>query len=300
MQTTNETPMAERNADDVRAEVREHYGKVAETNGAVGCAPSCCAPSGGDASLALGYTKDELAAVPEGSNLGLGCGNPQTIASLRAGETVLDLGSGAGFDCFLAARAVGPSGKVLGVDMTPAMLTKARGNAAKVGASNVEFRLGEIEHLPIGDAEVDVVMSNCVVNLSPDKAAVYREAFRVLRPGGRVAISDVVALAPIPDALRATTMALSACVAGAAHVDGVRAMLTTAGFEDVAVDVARESRAFIEGWLPGSRAEDYVASASITARKPGGTPRPVMTNGAETKADAAPAAKACCGPTCCT
>ena len=213
-------------------------------------------------------------------DLGLGCGNPQAIAGLSVGEAVLDLGSGAGFDCFLAARAVGPSGKVIGVDMTPAMLTKARANAAKVGASQVEFRLGEIERLPVGDGEVDVVISNCVVNLSPDKEAVYREAFRVLKPGGRVAISDVVALAPIPEALRSTAMALSACVAGAATVGEVESMLARAGFTDVAVEAIGRSKEFIAQWLPGSRAEEYVVSASITARKPG--------------------AGACCGPSCCT
>jgi SAM-dependent methyltransferase len=278
--------MTETTNDTIRAQVREHYGKVAEAPAAVGCAPSCCAPSGGDASLALGYTEGDLAAVPEGANLGLGCGNPQAIASLAAGETVLDLGSGAGFDCFLAARQVGPSGRVIGVDMTPAMLTKARRNAAKIEAKNVEFRMGEIEHLPLGDGEVDVVMSNCVVNLSPDKPAVYREAFRVLKPGGRVAISDVVMLRPIPEHLKDQALALSACVAGAASVADVEAMLEDAGFTEVKVDVSERSREFIAGWLPGSRAEDYVASASIQATKPGGAP-------------AKKAGGACCPPGCC-
>lgn len=272
--------MSERTNDEIRAEVREHYGKVANAPYATGCAPGCCAPTQGT-SLALGYSEADLAAVPEGADLGLGCGNPQAIAGLSTGEAVLDLGSGAGFDCFLAARAVGSVGKVIGVDMTPAMLTKARANAASVGAKNVEFRLGEIERLPVGDAEVDVVMSNCVVNLSPDKEAVYREAFRVLKPGGRVAISDVVAFAPIPDALRGSAFAISACVAGAATVHDVQAMLARAGFEDVVVEVVGKSRDFIANWIPGSRAEDYVASASIRARKPG-------------------SAKACCGPSCCS
>ncbi len=271
--------MSERTSDEIRAEVRAHYGKVAEAPYGAGCGPSCCAPTKG-ASGALGYSDAEMAAVPEGADLGLGCGNPQAIASLREGEAVLDLGSGAGFDCLLAARAVGPSGKVIGVDMTPSMLEKARANARTAGASHVEFRLGEIERLPLRDGEVDVVISNCVVNLSPDKDAVFREAFRVLKPGGRVAISDVVALAPIPEALR-TTLALSACVAGAARVDEVEAMLRSAGFTDVVVEPARASREFIAGWMPGSRAEDYVSSASIRATKPG-------------------AAKACCGPSCCT
>ncbi len=271
--------MTERTNDEIRSEVRAHYGKVAEAPFAVGCAPGCCAPTQGT-STALGYSADELAAVPAGADLGLGCGNPQAIAGLRSGETVLDLGSGAGFDCFLAARAVGETGKVIGVDMTPAMLTKARANAQAGGVTNVEFRLGEIEQLPVQGATVDVVMSNCVVNLSPDKDAVYREAFRVLKPGGRVAISDVVALAPIPEQLK-TTMALSACIAGAASVADLEAMLARVGFTDVVVEVAPQSRDFITGWMPGSRAEDYVASASIRATKPGAT-------------------KSCCGPSCCT
>ncbi len=271
--------MNERTNDEIRAEVREHYGKVAEAPYASGCAPGCCAPTKGT-SLALGYSEADLAAVPDGADLGLGCGNPQAIAGLARGEKVLDLGSGAGFDCFLASRAVGPTGKVVGVDMTPAMLVKARANASKVGATNVEFRLGEIERLPVSDGEVDVVMSNCVVNLSPDKDAVYREAFRALKPGGRIAISDVIALAPIPTELRSTAMALSACVAGAATVVEVEAMLASAGFEDVMVEVVGASREFIARWLPGSRAEDYVVSASIRATKPAGN-------------------KTCCGPTCC-
>lgn len=272
--------MTQRSSEEIRAEVREHYGKVAAAPFAVGCAPGCCAPTQGT-SLALGYSAEELAAVPEGADLGLGCGNPQAIASLRAGESVLDLGSGAGFDCLLAARAVGAGGKVIGVDMTPAMLTKARANATSAGATNVDFRLGEIERLPVRDGEVDVVISNCVVNLSPDKEAVYREAFRVLKAGGRIAISDVVALAPIPDVLLTTEMAISACIAGAATVPDIEAMLLRAGFGEVVVEMAPQSKDFIANWLPGSRAEEYVVSASIRATKPRG-------------------GKTCCAPTCCT
>jgi ubiquinone/menaquinone biosynthesis C-methylase UbiE len=206
--------------------------------------------------------------------MGLGCGNPQAIASLKPGEIVLDLGSGGGFDCFLAARQVGPAGHVIGVDMTPEMLARARAAASRLGAPNVEFRLGEIEHLPVADASVDVVLSNCVVNLSPDKPRVFREVFRVLREGGRIAISDVVATAPLPPALSEALAAYTACVGGAAQVDELRTWLRGAGFEDVSVRVNEESRALIREWVPGSGAERYVASASIEAVKPRRATRP--------------------------
>ncbi len=198
--------------------------------------------------------------VPEGANMGLGCGNPRAIAALRAGETVLDLGAGGGFDCFLAAKQVGEAGRVIGVDMTADMVSKARANAAKLGAKNIEFRLGEIEHLPLPDGEVDVILSNCVIKPSPDKGAVFREAFRVLKPGGRLAISDVVATAPLPESFVKDVLAFTGCVAGAATVDAVQELLLAAGFEDVRVDVKEESRTFIRDWLPGSGAEKYIAS----------------------------------------
>jgi SAM-dependent methyltransferase len=219
-------------------------------------------------SLKLGYSEEELAAVPEGANLGLGCGNPQAIAALKPGEVVVDLGSGAGFDCFLAARAVGPKGAVIGVDMTPEMVAKARANARKAGHANVEFRLGEIEHLPIADEIADVIISNCVVNLSPDKPAVYREAFRVLKPGGRLAVSDVVATAALPDEWMADMMLLSACISGASTVDEVEAMLRGAGFVDIDIQAKEDSREFIQEWQPGTKLEDYVLSANMTATKP--------------------------------
>lgn len=269
--------MNEEKKDQVRAAVREQYGNVARATGAGGCAPGCCGPSA-VSSLALGYSEEDLAAVPEGANMGLGCGNPQAIAALKAGETVLDLGAGGGFDCFLAAKQVGPTGRVIGVDMTPDMIAKARANAAKVSAANVEFRLGEIEHLPVEDDSIDVILSNCVVNLAPDKRAVFSEAFRVLKSGGRLAISDVVATAPIPEALRNDMRAYGGCVAGAAHVEELRTMLRDIGFDDVRITVDEASRAMMGEWFPGTAAESAVASATIEATK-----RP----------------SSCCDPGCC-
>jgi len=260
--------------DQVRNQVRTAYAKVA--NGGGGCSVGCCGTTG-TGSMAMGYSADELAAAPEGADLGLGCGNPQAIAALRPGETVLDLGSGGGFDCFLAAKRTGRSGKVIGVDMTPEMVTKARGNARKVEATNVEFRLGEIEHLPVADDSIDVILSNCVINLSPDKRAVFREAFRVLKAGGRLAISDVVAIKDMPPELAQSVEAMTGCVAGSAKVSELETLLRDAGFEDVKIVPRPESGAIIAQCMPG--AEPYVASATIEARKPGGA--------------------SCCAPSCC-
>ena len=203
----------------------------------------------------------------ESSIPSLGCGNPQAIANLREGETVVDLGAGGGFDCFLAARQVGESGSVIGVDMTPDMVSRARANAAKLGASNVDFRLGEIENLPVADASVDVIMSNCVINLSPDKPAVFREAFRVLKPGGRLAISDVVATSDIPEAIANDLAAYAGCVSGAAHHETIREMLEDAGFADVRVTTKEEQRDVVGDWMPGTGVENHVASAVIEGAK---------------------------------
>jgi SAM-dependent methyltransferase len=249
---------------EIKDMVRARYGGIA--------AASCCGGEGSaDAkSSRMGYSDAELAAVPEGANLGLGCGNPQAIAAMRPGEVVVDLGSGAGFDCLLAARQVGPSGRVIGVDMTHEMLAKARANAASVAAANVEFRLGEIEYLPIADNTADVIMSNCVVNLVPDKAKVFRDAFRVLRPGGRLAISDVVNVAPLPAELAQDRALLCGCVAGAASVADIEGYLREAGFEAISVRPREDSREMIAGWAPGRGIENHVVSADITARKPKG------------------------------
>ncbi len=259
--------MDTRSPDETRRLVEAQYGRIAEGAETGCCAPSCCAPTE-PASLALGYTEADRSAVPEGSDLGLGCGNPRVMASLKPGECVLDLGSGAGFDAFLAAREVGAAGRVIGVDMTSAMIRKARANAERGEFSNVEFRLGEIEHLPVGNDSVDVIISNCVLNLSPDKRAVFQEAYRVLKHGGRVAISDVVTLAPLPTNMQDEIAALTGCISGAATVPELTQLMSEAGFRNVTVRVKPESQRFIETWLPGSGLERYVASADIEGTKP--------------------------------
>jgi len=200
--------------------------------------------------------------------MGLGCGNPQSIAALKTAETVLDLGSGGGFDCFLASRQVGDSGRAIGVDMTPEMVTKARANAQKGGYRNVEFRLGEIENLPAADGTVDAIISNCVINLSPDKASVFSETYRVLKPGGRLAISDVVAFAEMPDSIKQDMALYTGCMAGASLVSEIEGMLKASGFKEIRVAPKDESKSFIRDWAPGTDITDYVVSATIEAVKP--------------------------------
>jgi SAM-dependent methyltransferase len=257
-------------SDQIRTVVRQAYGAIARQeheNGCCGGGTGCCG-SVEPSSRQLGYTDADLASVPDGANLGLGCGNPQAIAGLEPGERVLDLGSGAGFDAFLAARQVGPTGLVIGVDMTPEMIDRARANAATIGLTSVDFRLGDIEQLPVDEGSVDVIMSNCVINLAPDKAAVFREAFRVLAPGGRLAISDIVAIGDVPAAIAADPAAYTGCIAGAAPVAELERMIAGAGFADVRIAVQAHSRALVEGWSPGTGAAQFVASALIEAVKP--------------------------------
>lgn len=259
-------------ADALRQSVRQRYADVARRGGLGGCcsgsSTSCCGtPSAEQTSKQLGYTDADVTGVPEGANMGLGCGNPQAIAALQPGEVVIDLGSGGGFDCFLAAQRVGSTGRVIGVDMTPEMISKARANAVEGQYTNVEFRLGEIEALPVADAVADIIMSNCVINLSPDKPRVYREAYRVLKAGGRLAISDVVAVTAMPDEIRNDLALLSGCISGASMVSEVDAMLREAGFAQVTITINEASREFMREWAPGRGIENYVASAIIEAVK---------------------------------
>jgi arsenite methyltransferase len=224
---------------EIRKAVREGYAKIAK-KGEACCFPmasSCCGSQdlAGTISKNIGYSEEDIQAAPEGANLGLGCGNPIALASLKEGEVVLDLGAGAGFDCFLAAAKVGEKGRVIGVDMTPEMVEKARENTRRDGYKNVEFRLGEIEHLPVADDTVDVVISNCVINLVPDKKKVFREAFRVLTPGGRVMISDIVLLRPLPDFIMNSVSAYVGCLSGAVMKDDYLGAMRDAGFRDVGI-----------------------------------------------------------------
>ena len=227
--------------ESIKKSVREHYAEVAREQR--GCcassavaASNCCGLSGiEDIGAAVGYSKAEMDAVPEGANLGLGCGNPLAFAELKEGDVVVDLGSGAGFDCFIAAPRVGPAGRVIGVDMTPDMIERARNNVTKAGTTNVEFRLGEIEHLPVADSSADMIISNCVINLSTDKPQVFREALRVLKPGGRLMVSDLVLLQPLPESVRESVEAYAGCISGAMLREDYLQAMRDAGFEDVQV-----------------------------------------------------------------
>ncbi|MBI4662058.1 MAG: arsenite methyltransferase [Verrucomicrobia bacterium] len=281
-------PDIEIDSESVRQKVREGYGQIAAGGG------SCCSPTpGGCGSTAaaseqiarhIGYTADELAALPEGSNMGLSCGNPNALASLKPGEVVLDLGSGGGFDVFIAGRTVGAAGRAIGVDMTAEMISKARRNIAayreQTGLDNVEFRLGEIEHLPVADGRVDVVISNCVINLSPDKPQVWSEMARVLKPGGRVAVSDLALLKPLPPAVVEMVEALVGCVAGAVLASETERMALEAGLVDIALNPKSRYVDGMTDWQdplyqkiiahlpPGAKPSDYITSLEITARKP--------------------------------
>jgi arsenite methyltransferase len=273
--------------DDHRQSVRDAYAQVANANnegGACGIESSCCGVSDDAAintliSTRLGYSEADLVAVPEGADMGLGCGNPRAIASLKEGEVVVDLGSGGGFDCFLAAQEVGESGHVIGIDMTPDMLSKARANAGKGKFTNVEFRLGEIEHLPVENDTANVIISNCVINLSPNKEQVFRETFRILKPGGRLAISDVVATIELPEEMRNDPVLVAGCMGNASLVEDLEEMIKAAGFENVHIEPKDESKEFIRDWAPDHNVTDYVVSASIEAVKPD--------------------PNACCGGSCC-
>ncbi len=272
-----QTQGEEGDQEHIRHSVRGRYAEAIQERRASCCegassAPSCCCGEVPaevlEKGLRLGYSPEEVASAPEIAAMSFGCGNPEAIAALQPGEVVLDLGSGGGFDCFLAAQQVGESGRVIGVDMTPEMLSTARENARRLGCANVEFRLGEIEHLPVADNSVDVIISNCVINLSPDKQAVFDETFRALKPGGRLAIADTVATAPLPKEAQQDMALWAACISGSALVDDLQTMLRDAGFVDIRIQPRDESREMIREWVPGSRAEEYVVSATIEAIKP--------------------------------
>ena len=261
--------------DSHRQGVREAYAKVANAsnNGdACGIESSCCGVSDDSAintllSTRMGYSEDDLKNVPTGADMGLGCGNPRAIASLKPGETVVDLGAGGGFDCFLASQEVGETGHVIGIDMTPDMLSKARSNATKGKFTNVEFRLGEIENLPIADNSVDVIISNCVINLSPNKERVFKEAMRILKPGGRLAISDVVATVELPDEMKNDPALIAGCMGNASLVEDLEAMIAKAEFTNIRIEPKDDSKEFIRDWAPDHNVTDYVVSASIEGTK---------------------------------
>lgn len=263
----------------VKTVVREAYGKIAKKQTGSGCGYSTCGPDATEFAKSVGYSEEELAVIPNEANLALSCGNPTGLASLKPGETVLDLGSGAGFDCFLAASKVGNSGKVIGIDMTPEMIEKARDNALKNKVENVEFRLGEIENLPVSDNSVDVVISNCVINLSADKPKVFQEIYRVLKPGGRIAISDIALLKELPEKVRDSIIAYVGCVSGAMLVDEYKRIVKSAGLKNVKVTIKGSSscitpntndpigRAILDNLDENDSLDDYAVSVYVEGNK---------------------------------
>ena len=254
--------------EEVREYIRKNYSEIVGSDGC--CSSSCCGSDSIDVneqSHKMGYTEDDLANVPPEANMGLGCGNPTAIAELKEGETVLDLGSGGGFDCFLARREVGEIGYVIGVDMTPDMIKKARENARESGFENVEFRLGEIEHIPAADESVDVIISNCVINLSLDKEQVFRDAYRVLKPGGRLKVSDVVSTKPLPREIMEDLKMIAGCIGGAEYVEDIKEMLKRVGFKDIKLTPKGNSEEIVKPWAPGKNIEEYVASYIIEGTK---------------------------------
>lgn len=274
--------------EEIREKVRQGYGAIARNSGSSCCGPtSCCGSNQEHASalyaIGIGYLSDDLSQLPEGANMGLSCGNPVALASLKPGETVVDLGSGGGFDVFIAGRRVGKTGRAIGVDMTPDMLSKARKNSVayqeQTGLSNVEFRLGEIEHLPIADGTADVVISNCVINLSPDKPQVWREIVRILKPGGRVSISDSVLVQPLPPAIQEMVEALIGCIAGAVLIEDTRKMAEDAGLIGIQLETKPEYansivdihdpiyKKILEHLPAGFQLGDYVTSLLLTGFK---------------------------------
>ena len=268
-----ELPM-EHDQDEIRHYIRKKYAAIAtsvKTEGGGCCSGGCACgqstPSIAETSVVLGYADTDMATIPEGANMGLGCGNPLTFALAKPGEVVLDMGSGGGIDCFIARRQVGETGSVIGVDMSAEMVELARKNLKKTGYSNIEFRLGEIEHLPVADGSVDVVISNCVVNLSLDKQQVFNETYRVLKAGGRLAISDIVATAELPVEMQEDLRMHAGCVAGAEHHLVIRHMLEESGFSAIRLYPKDSSKEILNNWVPDGNLEDYVASYMIEATK---------------------------------
>ncbi len=261
-----------KNKEEVRDFIRKNYSRVALQGSAGGCCSGGCSCNGPqvnikEAALNIGYSASDFKDIPVEANMGLGCGNPIAIAALKEGEVVLDLGSGGGFDCFLARKQVKETGSVIGVDMTPEMIKLARQNAEKSGYKNIEFRLGEIEHIPAADGSVDVIISNCVINLSLDKQQVFNEAYRVLKPGGRISISDVVATAALPESIKNDLASMAGCIAGAEYVENIRIMLQNAGFENIRLFPKDNSKEIIKSWVPDKNVEEFVASYMIEAEK---------------------------------